>query len=93
MDEIKAYLDNLYFCLFAGFGGFVGIYLLLRILSWALSPVGLDFGMDKVPIMANILPILIIWVVGSLVVAAVLTIRQIRTAPKDEVVFTKRKQM
>ena len=93
MSEIKTYLDNLYFSLFIMFVGFIGLYILLYILSIALQPAGISFGMDSFSIYENFTAILLLWIILSCILAAVLTVRKLRNRPKDEVVFTKRKQL
>ncbi len=93
MSELKTYLDNLYFSLFIIFVGFIGLYIVLYVLSIALEPAGISFNMDSFSIYENFTVLLLLWIILSCTLAAVLTVRSVRNRPKDAVVFTKRKQL
>lgn len=93
MDEIKAYLDHLYFSLFSVFAGLIGLYIILYILDFVLRPAGMSFGVADFSLFDNFWLLFFFWLGASCILAAVLTVRAIRTKPKDQVVFTKRKQL
>ncbi|GEM_PF-2165857 len=90
MKSLKIFFDNFYFSLVSVLGCMIALYIVLYILDGAAGSAGFGFGFRELSVGANIVALLIFWLVSTVGIAGFFTYQAINDRNVQEIDFTRR---